>query len=47
MRHFTPKEEELFEKLDNEELSKEEREKIIEELKRIEKEVTNGLTWLT
>ncbi len=47
MRNFTPEEEELLKKLDNQELSKEEREKIIAELKKIEKEVTNGLTWLT
>lgn len=47
MRNFTPKEEELLEKLDNENLSNEEKKKIIEELKKIEREVTNGLTWLT
>lgn len=47
MRNFTPKEEELLEKLDNENLSNEEKKRIIEELKKIEIEVTNGLTWLT
>lgn len=47
MRNFTPEEEKLLEKLNSQELSKEEREKIIAELKKIENEVTNGLTWLT
>lgn len=47
MRHLTPKEEELLEKLKNKELSKEEKEKITEELKKIDIEVNNGLTWLT
>lgn len=47
MRNFTPKEEELLKKLDNKNLSNEEKKKIIEELKKIEIEVTNGLTWLT
>lgn len=47
MRNFTQKEEELLEKLDNKNLSNEEKKKIIEELKKIEIEVTNGLTWLT
>ena len=47
MRNFTPKEEKLLEKLDNENLSNEEKKRIIEELKKIEIEVTNGLTWLT
>lgn len=47
MRHYTSEEEQLFKKLDDKNLSEEERKKIIEELKRIEIEVTNGMIWLT
>ena len=40
MRHFTEEEEKLLKKLDNKNLLKEEREKIIERLKEIDREQT-------
>ncbi len=47
MRILTQEEKDLSEKLDDKTLTKEEREKIVEKLKQIELEVTNGMTWLT
>ncbi len=47
MRILTQEEKDLSEKLDDKKLTEEEREKIVEKLKQIELEVTNGMTWLT
>ena len=47
MRILTQEEKDLSEKLDDKKLTEEEREKIVEKLKQIELEVTNGMSWLT